>query len=58
MLTHCMSYQFLAAARMACWQGRNKLWFEFFVIKVWFANLVDGGGGGGGENLRSLSAIK
>ena len=50
-----MSYQFLVAARMACWQGRNKLWFEFFVIKVWFANLVDGGGGGGGEEL---SAIK
>ena len=34
---------------MAGWQGRNKLWFEFFVIKVWFANLVDGGGGGGGR---------
>ena len=50
-----MTYQFLAAARMACWQGRNKLWFEFFVIKVWFANLVDVGGGG---DLRSLSAIK
>ena len=40
---------------MACWQGRNKLWFEFFVIKVWFANLVDGGEE---ENLRSLRAIK